>query len=96
MAVGDVVADIQSITAAARIDIQPGAGVEWVINNIYHEDDITIERFDGTNVIAFEVVKGAGVYAKHNFRVNNTDRIRVQNNHASVAKLIGYDGVQTK
>lgn len=95
MAVGDVVADIQSIAAGAYLDIQPGSGVEWVIHNIYHESDVELNRYDGTNSLTFDTDTGAGVYAKYAFHCNNADRIRVKNANTS-AKLIGYDGMQTK
>jgi len=95
MAIGDVVADIQSIAASAYLDIQPSAGVETVIHNIYHEHDIELSRYDGANSLAFDTDTGAGVYAKYAFHCNETDRIRVKNTNVS-ARLIGYDGVQTK
>ena len=95
MAVGDVVADIQSIAAAAYLDIQPAVGVEWVIHNVYHEFDVELSRYDGINSLAFDTDAGAGIYAKYAFHCNNTDRIRVKNTNTA-AKLIGYCGVQTK
>lgn len=95
MAVGDVVADIQSIAAAAYLDIQPASGVELVIHNVYHEFDVELHRYDGVNDLIFDTETGAGVYAKYAFHCNNTDRIRVKNTNAA-AKLIGYCGVQTK
>jgi hypothetical protein len=95
MAVGDVVADIQSIAAAAYLDIQPSAGVEWVIHNIYHEHDIELSKYDGTNSLAFDTETGPGIHAKYAFHCNNMDRVRVKNTNVS-ARLIGYDGVQTK
>jgi hypothetical protein len=95
VAVGDVVADIQTVASGAYLDIQPGSGVEWVIHNVYHEHDVEIHRYDGTNDINFVTEKGAGLFSYFNFHCNNTDRIRVKNLNTS-ARLIGYDGVQTK
>jgi len=95
MAVGDMIADIQSIAAAAYLDVQPSGTVEAVIHNIWHEDDITISRYDGTNAVALPKIVGAGLESNLQIHVGNTDRIRVQNNHASAAKLIGYDGMVT-
>jgi len=95
LAVGDVFSGISSIAAAAYLDIQPSAGVEAVIHNIYHESDVQIEFYDGTNSLIFDTDTGAGVYAKYAFHVINARRIRVKNT-AVAAKLIGYDGVQTK
>jgi hypothetical protein len=95
MAVGDVFSGISSIAAAGFLDIQPAAGVEVVIHNIYHESDIQLEFYDGTNSVIFDTDPSAGIYAKYAFHVTNAKRIRVKNT-AAAAKLIGYDGVQTK
>lgn len=95
MAVGDAVADIQSIATTAYLDIQPGSGAEWVIHNIYHESDVTVERYDGTNALIFATEIGAGSINFANMHCNNTDRIRVKNINAA-SKLIGYDGIVTK
>jgi hypothetical protein len=95
LAVGDVVNDLQSINAGSYLDIQPSAGVETVIHNIYHNGDITIEFYDGSNSCIFDTDTGSGVYARYAFHCTNTKRIRVKNT-AATAKLIGYDGVQTK
>jgi hypothetical protein len=95
LAVGDVFSGISSIAAAAYLDIQPSAGVEVVIHNIYHDGDIQIEFYDGTNSLIFDTDPGAGIYAKYAFHVINARRIRVKNT-AATTKLIGYDGVQTK
>ena len=95
MAVGDVFNGLSSVAAAGYLDIQPSSGVEAVIHNIYHESDIQLEFYDGTNSLVFDTDAGAGIYAKYAFHVTNAKRIRVKNT-AAAAKLIGYDGVQTK
>ena len=95
MAVGDVVSAVNSVLTVAFLDIQPGAGVEWVIHNIYHEADVTVEYFDGTNSVVFYTGTVAGALTKHAFHVNNTRRVRVKNTNAAT-KLIAYDGIITK
>jgi len=95
MAVGDVVSDIQSIAAGAFLAIQPSSGVEWVIHNIYHEHHVELYFYDGTNSLLFDSEAGGGVHAKYAFHCTNTRYIRVKNTNTS-ARLIGYDGVQTK
>lgn len=95
MAVGDVKSGLQSVNAGGYLDIQPASGEEWVIHNIYHEGDVELHFSDGTNSLAFDSDAGAGVYAKYAFHVTNGRYLRVKNTAAS-AKLIGYDGVQTK
>ena len=95
MAVGDVFSGLSSIAAAVYLDIQPAVGVEAVIHNIYHDGDIQLEFYDGTNSLIFDTDTGTGVYAKFAFHVTNTIRIRVKNT-AAAAQLIGYDGIQSK
>ena len=96
MAVGDVVSGQSSIAAGAYLGIQPGAGAEWVIHNIYHEYDIELSQYDGTNTLVFDTEANAGVYARYAFHCTNSRCIRVKNTHDSDAKLIGYDGIVTK
>lgn len=95
-AVGDVVADCQSIASAALLDIQPGAGVEWIIHNIGFTHEVELQRYDGTDTAAMVTFSGPGW---QNFfpgiHVNNTQRIRVKNNDAS-SRVICYDGIITK
>ncbi len=95
MAVGDVAKNLQSVAAGAYLDIQPSGTVEWVIHNIYHEYDVTIEVYDGSNSLIFDSDLGSGVYAKYAFHCTNSQRIRVKNTHVSAAKLIGFDGIVT-
>jgi hypothetical protein len=95
MAVGSIVNNIVSVAASSFLDIQPPSGSEWVIHNIYHAFDVTVEYYDGTNELQFDTDTGAGVYGKFAFHCTNARRIRVKNNSASTAYLIGYDGVQT-
>jgi hypothetical protein len=98
MAVGDVVSEITSIAKDAYLDIQPGAGAEWVIHNIYYQDKATVEFYDGSNSIVFfsDLSAEAGMLAFHAFHVTNGHRIRICNKHAADAKLLGYDGIVTK
>jgi len=96
MAVGENVSGLASVAAGAYLDIQMASGTEAVVHNIYHEYDVQIEFYDGSNSLVFDTDTGAGFYGKTQFHVNNTRRIRVKNTHTTLAKLIGYDGIQTK
>ena len=95
MAVGDVFSGLASVASAGYLDIQPAVGVEAIIHNIYHDGDIQLEFYDGTESLIFDTDVGAGVYARFAFHVTNAMRIRVKNT-AAVAQLIGYDGIQSK
>lgn len=95
-AIGDMFADIVvDIADDAYCDIQPAASHEAVIHNIYYEDDIEVERWDGTNLVSFESFTGKGVYSWLDFHVGNIDRIRVKNVGGEAHK-ISYDGIYTK
>jgi hypothetical protein len=96
LAKGDVVSGLSSIAAGAYLTIQPTAPVEEVIHNIYHEYDVQLEFYDGSNALVFDAEAGAGVYARYAFHCTNDRYIRVKNTHGSLAKLIGFDGVITR
>jgi hypothetical protein len=96
MAVGDVKSNLVNVAANGNLDIRPPASEEWVIHNIYHAYDVDLAFTNGTNVLIFDTDTGAGVYAKYAFHVTNTLWIRVINKDTDNARLIGYDGVQTK
>jgi hypothetical protein len=98
MAAGDAVVSLSpSVAAGAFVTIQPGAGVEWLIQNIMSQGSIVLEWFDGTNAIDFETspVGQPGAYLNTTFRLTNALFLRVKNNEATT-KNIGYTGVQTK
>ena len=96
MAKADVHIALESIDAAGFLDTAPGAGREANIHNIFHEDEISIELYDGTNQCEFEAnIAGPGAFAYYTFHVTNSIRIRIKN-EAGTAKLIGYSGVITK
>jgi len=94
-AVGDAVVANSSVSASSTLDIQPGSGVEWLVHNIQHEDDVEIQWYDGTNVIASQRFLGAGKEPM-GVRVTNSIRLRVKNLNTGSSKRIGYDGVVTK
>lgn len=94
MAVGDAVVDNSSVATTAFLDIQPGAGVEWFVHNIFHEADIEVSWYDGTNTITVEQYLSNG-RRPMGVRVTNSIRLRVKNLDAGT-KRIGYDAVVTK
>lgn len=95
MPIGDVANGLASVASGAYLEIQPGAGVEWVIHNIYHESDIELYFYDGASNLLFDSEVGKGAYARFAFHVTNTRWIRVKNTNAA-PKLVGYDGVVTR
>ena len=76
-------------------DIQPAAGHEAAIHNIYYEDDIELYWYDGTDEVFFDACTGQGVYPCYGSHVTNSIYIRVKN-VGGESHSIGYDGVYTK
>ena len=94
MAVGDAVVNNSSVATTAFLDIQPGAGVEWIVHHIFHEAEVEIYWYDVSNDIKIAAPTGFN-YEPMGVRVNNSTRLRVKNINGST-KRIGYDAVITK
>jgi hypothetical protein len=97
MAQGDVVGGTSSLAATTgTLDIKPGAGVEWVIHNVYYAaTGIKLSMTDGTNVIDFETDNAQGARMGMMIHVSNAYWLRLSNTSGS-ALLVAYDGIQTK
>lgn len=97
MAAGDAVASSSvTVTAGSTVLIQPSAGVEWTIFNVYAPKTASIEvyRTDGTNPILIDSNDLGGIF--NNFwRCTNTSYLSIKN--TGIASIyIYYDGTQTK
>lgn len=95
MTKGDAVSGLSSISAGANLTIQPSAGVEWIIHNIYHEAEAELYVVEGSNDLLFGSSGGKGSWSAYYFHVTNTHYFEVENTNAG-AKLIGYDGIVSK
>jgi hypothetical protein len=97
MAIGDVKSDLQSISASSVLDILPGTNEEWEVNNLYYESTVDLELFkdSGSLTLTFDSRTGPEAVTNAVFKCTTGVRIRVQNTDGT-AKLIGYDGTQTK
>lgn len=95
MAKGDAVGDVSSVNAAASLTIQPGAGVEWIIHNIYHEAEVELKVVEGATELLFDDTAAKGSWSAYFFHLTNTHYMKVKNTNAG-AKLIGYDGIVSK
>jgi len=95
MAKGDAVGDVSSVNAAAVLTIQPGAGIEWIIHNIYHEAEVELKVVEGGNELLFDDDSTKGSWSAYFFHLTNTHYLKVKNTNAG-AKLIGYDGIVSK
>lgn len=99
MAAGDVFSLIPtSVAAGATYDVQPSAGVEAVIHNLYwpqSTNSIQLYWKDGTNTILFDSETVAGGRFNAHYHVTNAKWLGIKNTTAG-AVLVAYDGVQTK
>ena len=95
MVKGDTVASVSSVNAAATKTIQPGAGVEWIIHNIYFEAEVELRIVEGANKLLFYTSAAKGSLSAYFFHVTNAHYLEVTNTNAG-AKLVGYDGIVSK
>jgi hypothetical protein len=95
MAKGDAAVGLSSVNAAATKTIQPGAGVEWIIHNIYHEAEVELKVVEGATELLFDSAAAKGSWSAYFFHLTNTHYLKVKNTNAG-AKLIGYDGIVSK
>lgn len=98
MAAGDVFQEgPTSVASAGTLDIQPGAGVEWVIHNVYVPEGVSVDfqYYDGTNTITFDSDDVDGSRFNLNWHVTNGTRVRILNNDAG-AQFLAADGIVTK
>ena len=95
MAVGDVKTDQQSVANGARLTIQPSAGVEWVVHNLYFGGAVSIHRVVSGADLVFDTDTGAGARLAYVWHVTNAIYLELENTSGG-ASVMGYDGVVTK
>lgn len=95
MAIGDMIGTIASVAAGSYCSLTPSAGDEWVVHNIYHGGDITLDVCSATGTVVFDSKSGSSAYNYFAFHCSEAQYIRVKN--AGTASIyIAYDGVKTK
>ena len=95
MAKGDAVGNVTSVNASAVLQIKPGAGIEWIIHNVYHAADAEIYIVESTNKLLFDANATKGSWSAYFFHLTNTHFLEVKNTNSG-AKLLGYDGIVSK
>ena len=96
MAVGDVVSSLSaSVANNGTVNIQPGSGAEWVIQNLYYGGAVEFYLVNGANTIKFDSDAAIGSRLLYAFRCTNTQYIQVKNVSGG-AVHIAYDGLITK
>lgn len=97
MVAGDAVNGVSaSVAAAGNYLIQPGAGIEWCIHNIFAGQNCDIYFVNGATEIKFDSMAATGAWIGQTYFLTNTYYLKIVNTHATVAGYFGYTGVQTK
>lgn len=92
MATGDVVSIIESHVQNEYMTIRPGVGVEWIIHNIYFNQPVEIQFYDGSNALIFEWINDIGEWPWTLFHLKNGYYLRVKATNFGTT-LMAYDGV---
>jgi hypothetical protein len=95
MSKGDVISDIQSIEAAAFLDIHPALKREWVVNNIFFNSSVELYWSDGVNNLLCDCYLGFGRWSWEVIHLTNSIYLRVKN-VSNTATLVGYSGIILK
>lgn len=92
MAKGDIVSGLSEIAAGATMTIQPEAGREVVIHNIYHDGEAEIYIVESALELLFDISGSKGAWSAYFFHLTHDHYLKVKNTNAAT-KLIGYDGI---
>lgn len=98
MAAGDAyIIGPTSTGDTAFLDVQPGAGVEVVIHNVYAPLGSAVElyRYDGTNSILYDSSAADGTRYNMQFHCTNATRLRIKNVSGGTI-FLAADGMVTK
>jgi hypothetical protein len=94
--VGDVYTAMANVNAANYLEVAPIAGREYVIHNIFHENDIELKLVDGGgNELAFFEEAGKNFLTNMYIHLASTQYLRIYNRAVS-SQRIGADGIITK
>lgn len=95
MAIGDVKSGMTNIAQGGSYTIQPPAGEEWVIHNIYYQQGVAFRVVSGAGVLLFDSDTSAGARLGVCFHLTNSQYMVILNSYAGT-NLVAYDGIQTK
>ena len=78
------------------LDLQPDAGDEVVIHNLYFEDDVEVYKKDASVEFLIYSETGPDFLSNIAWHVTNTSYIRMKNVSGSADKDYSADGIKTK
>lgn len=98
MASGDAVGAIESINDDGVLTIQPSAGIEWIIHNLFvpdgtAADGVQVHVVDATGSILLATVLSS--LLSINLHLSNTQYATMTNKSGGTI-LLGYDGIVVK
>lgn len=95
MALGDALNTLTEILDNEYLDIQPSAGVEWIIHNITVPNTSSVELYMSDSVNEILVDSNVGGWIDFHFHSTNSVFYRIKNT-SGVSIFIGYDGIVSK
>jgi hypothetical protein len=95
MASGDAVNGLESVNDSAFITIQPAAGVEWIIHNLFVPDGESVDVYLTGSAGSILIMSVVTSLFQHNFHLTNTQYLTMQNVSGGIL-LLGYDGIVVK
>lgn len=91
--VGQAVSGMASVAGAAYLQAKPGAGIEWIIHNIYHPNTIELRMVDGSgNECSFFEEAAKGLLTNMYIHLTDAHYLRIYNNSGG-AIYLSYDGI---
>lgn len=93
--VGDIYTAFSNVVSGAYLEVKPGSGIEVVIHNIYHNNDVTVKLVNGGNELEFYADTGSNVINGLYTHIDDTSYLRVYN-AAGTDQYIAIDGIVTK
>jgi len=101
MAIGDIIADVVSISATSSVNFQPAAGVEIIITGVGHTNspaalDLILVIDNSTNTTIIYANPDANITGTTilKYGITNGDFLKLQNLSAGTEEM-SYTGVQT-
>ncbi len=92
---GDVFSAYENNLAdEGALDVQPAAGGEAVIHNIWYGGAVEIYRNDGTNTVKVNEDSSSGIMEWLSYHVTHSEYITIKN-VSGEAVDVGYDGIYT-
>ncbi|MHA1286993.1 MAG: hypothetical protein ACTSPB_06255 [Candidatus Thorarchaeota archaeon] len=95
MSIGDTVISLFELPGLSTVDIQPSAGIEWEIHNIFVGATCLLSITDGSTSLQIETLGPDSPIEKAKFEITNSVYLQLENTTGSTT-LVSYMGVVVK